>query len=287
MRSTFGNAIDIFQGSLQINNASGLTGPLTVTAPATINAAAEFAANANVVGTSSLFVGQSGAGLSQLLARGAQQLNVGNANGSHNTLSTGALQITDPVGSVWGSPTGGAKGASSINVAGGLFVNGASLNSTQVVTLGVASTRTSTTTLAIDATLQVTTPSAGTYKVELFTQGMGGMTAGLGGIQAMIGLNANNETGNPYAWAQLAAPDTSAPSLGAAYQGSSISHLITVSNTAFFSGAAWSSAPGLYISGVVVLSASTTIGLYWAQAASSGTATNIPAGSTLVVTKIA
>lgn len=41
---------------------------------------------------------------------------------------TGAMTVTDSTGSVWGSPTGGAKGAGTINVAGGLFVNGVAVS---------------------------------------------------------------------------------------------------------------------------------------------------------------
>jgi fibronectin-binding autotransporter adhesin len=40
---------------------------------------------------------------------------------------TGATTITDSTGTQWGAPTGGAQGAGTINVAGGLFVNGASV----------------------------------------------------------------------------------------------------------------------------------------------------------------
>lgn len=42
----------------------------------------------------------------------------------NNTTATPGIVVTDPTGTVWGTPTGGAKGAGSINAAGGLFING-------------------------------------------------------------------------------------------------------------------------------------------------------------------
>lgn len=128
MRSTFGNATDAAYGPLTINNPSGNGDPLTsggfaLLAPAGVKALMEIAGNGLVPGTSSLSVGQSAAGVATILARGAQALNIGNASGTIAFGSAGALTITDPSGSQWGAPTGGAKGAGTINALG-LFVNG-------------------------------------------------------------------------------------------------------------------------------------------------------------------
>lgn len=195
--------------------------------------------------------------------------------------------ITDAIGWVWGTATGGAKGPGTIN-AQGLFVNGSPTSTTQIVTLGSGSSRTSTTALAVDATLQIAVAVAGTYKVELYTPALTGMLSGQGGIQLMLGLSAANATSACNANATMLVSDGSGPLLANNLQGTAISNTIAVGNCAFFPAAAYAGgSPALNMSGIVTLNAATTIGVYWAQAASSATATTLNAGTTLVVTRIA
>lgn len=117
---------------------------------------------------------------------------------------TGGLLVNDSSGSVWGSPTGGPQGAGTINVAGGLFVNGVAVGGSGTTILKAVSTATQTTTanttLGNDTslTLALTTgkyyaiymnvgfvdaagAAGGGYKVALNYTGTGG-SLGVGGV---------------------------------------------------------------------------------------------------------
>jgi hypothetical protein len=131
----FGNNIKNWYGSVSINQV-GDGNPLNLLGAAGLSALGEFAGNGNVIGTSSLAVGQTAAGVSTILARGAQALNIGvNGGGQIALSSAGALTVTDTTGSLWGAPTGGAQGSGTINAAG-LFVNGVAVSTGSGATTG-------------------------------------------------------------------------------------------------------------------------------------------------------
>jgi hypothetical protein len=114
-----------------------------------------------------------------------------------------ALLVNDSAGSVWGAATGGAQGANTINVAGGLFVNGVNVSAGGLTVLKAFTTTTASTTnnntLTNDAvlTLALTTgkyyavfmevgfsdasgATGGGYRAALNYTGTGG-SMGLGG----------------------------------------------------------------------------------------------------------
>lgn len=96
MRTSFGNAIDQTYGSLTLVYPGGapLGGALNVSAGAGIVGGVELAGNGAVLATGSLFVGMGTTGISQVLARGAQQLQIGvNAGNQINVSSAGAIAI--------------------------------------------------------------------------------------------------------------------------------------------------------------------------------------------------
>ncbi len=173
------------------------------------------------------------------------------------------------------------KGAGTIN-AQGLYVNGAILSPPQTVTLSVGSSKTSNTTVAVDATLKLAVASAGTYKVELYGPAQTGLLTGQGGIQLTFGLSAANNTYTQVATC-IEVPADGTPSV---VQAGTIVSSPSGTSMCFLSAAAFSSAPTIAMSGVVTLSAATTIGVWWAQASSNAAATTLNAGTTLVVTRI-
>lgn len=199
--------------------------------------------------------------------------------------------VSDALGWVWGTATGGAKGPGTIN-AQGLFVNGvavstASAGITAQVVTSSGTSRTSTTAITADAQLTIAVVAAGTYKVELYAGTMTGILAGQGGIQAQFGLSAANATSQTTGFAIMAVADGTSPGLNNSIQGVAVSNSLNVGNCAFYPGAAYNSAPALTMSATVVLNAATTINVSWGQASSNATATTINAGATLIVTKIA
>ena len=96
---------------------SGGGGSISITGAAGTSGLIDLAGNGNVVGTSSLAVGQSGGGASLILARGSQTLVVENGNGSLTfAAATGSVTFSKSVGvngnsppakvTGWGTPTG-------------------------------------------------------------------------------------------------------------------------------------------------------------------------------------
>lgn len=277
----FGNAIQQYYGTLAISAPPG-GAALTLSGSGTTPALSiNNGSNTPINLTDGTMVGQV-----QMSGSSLQFGTVTNNNMSFFTNNATRFLISAAGGLFATGATGGDKGVGTGNFTG-LFVNGTAVSTAagftpQVVTLGSASTKTSNTTIAVDGTLQVTVPSAGTYRVELYCGGISGMSPGQGGIALTFGLSAANFTQQGAAMASLAPVDGTPTQLCAG----NIVNAPTVSNTAFLPAAAFSIAPSLTMIGMVTLTASTTVGVWWAQSTTSAAGTSIPAGSTLVVTRV-
>lgn len=95
----FANQYRQYYGPQQFNYAGGanLGGAHNIAAGAGIAALTEWAGNGNVVGTSSLSVGQSAAGAGAILQRGTNALAIGNAQGTLTVAgATGGWTIAQP-----------------------------------------------------------------------------------------------------------------------------------------------------------------------------------------------
>lgn len=179
--------------------------------------------------------------------------------------------------------TGGDKGAGTIN-ATGLFINGVAASTATAplsVTLGSGSTRTSTVTPTMDATLQLSL-AAGTWQLTMDGPGVTGALTGQGGFLMSFGLGAANNT-----FAQAAVcvevPVDGSPAVTI---GGAISSSVTAGNGCFMAAAAFSSAPTIQMRGTVTLSATTTVGVMWSQASSNAVACSLNAGTTLTAIKV-
>jgi hypothetical protein len=295
---------NLAQPALQwINNGGGGESAI---GGAGVSALTDYAGNNNVVGTSSLAIGQTAAGVSTILARGSQALNIGNANGTISmaaggattissgltitasglTISaggasiTGATTITDSTGTVWGSPTGGAQGANTINVAGGYFVNGVSIGTlgTYFKQKATFTGRASTTVLTNDPDLAVALPGAGTYVARLVIfGGPGNVTGGIAFNINYSGTFTAATSGWWYTWFNTTIGNTSV--------GSDVSMSATVNNSqASFNTV---NLGPTYIDVVLVATGAGTLGFAWAQQTSNGVAADINNPSYMIVTRVA
>lgn len=120
----FGNAIQNYYGALAITLPPGTS--WGIGAAAANSSLLDLAGNANVLGTSSLAIGQSGAGVSTILARGAQQLQIGvNAGNQINISSAGAITLATAVScSSTLGVTGGITSAGLTVTANGASITG-------------------------------------------------------------------------------------------------------------------------------------------------------------------
>jgi hypothetical protein len=202
-------------------------------------------------------------------------------------------------GSVYGTATGGAQGAGTIN-AQGIFVNGVAVGTSTIAGSGTATLSaasiaigqtyivwrsanaaaiTSNTTLASDAVLQITSIPAGTYTVQFFAFWVIG-ASGVGAKCALV--NTAGSAVNSY--------------IGTMADGANMNSVSTTGN-AFISNAA--SSPVLSLSGsnsginesatangVIVVSSAATIAFQQAQATSSASGVTLQAGSWVAITRI-
>jgi hypothetical protein len=296
---------NLAQPALQwINNGGGGESAI---GGAGVSALTDYAGNNNVVGTSSLAIGQTAAGVSTILARGAQALNIGNANGTISmaaggattissgltitasglTISaggasiTGATTITDGTGTVWGSPTGGAQGANTINVAGGYFVNGvANGYGSYVKTKASATSRTTTTTPANDPDLNVALPGAGTYVARIVWWGGAVAAAGLA-YNINYSGTFTAATSGWYALNIDASSVTSSTFVGIANIQSTVTGATAGQITA-------SAQQGPFIIEIILVATGAgTLGMAWCQISSSASAATVENQSYMTVTRIA
>jgi hypothetical protein len=191
-----------------------------------------------------------------------------------------ALTVNDSAGSLWGAPTGGAKGAGTINVAGGLFVNGVAVSTTgssSLTSVGAAhasggSTSRATTATSIDSSLQVTVPATGTYRVDIMAECSGSVgTAGF--VLAM----AAGGTATQSNFSAIAAVMNSSFNTIESFQDSGAGGSLTFASVPTVGGF-------IRVTGTVVITGTGTWGLTWAAAA-AGT-TTLSRGN-IVLTKVA
>jgi hypothetical protein len=202
------------------------------------------------------------------------------------------LSLSSAGGAQLGSPTGGDKGAGTLNTAGAIYQNNVAVGLKPLVSSGAAldmstiavgqsaiiyktasTARTNDNVLTIDPVLQFTSAPAGTYLTE--------------GV--LIVEQADNAADFKVSWPR-----------GVDYSGTV--HVLGVDNTAtqtefvfaFLSsgqeienGSAGSSTQGIEVRGTEVATAGQTLGPLWAQATSNGNATTMKAGSWLKVTRVA
>lgn len=193
------------------------------------------------------------------------------------TSSTARLTIGPGVQA--GAPTGGDKGAGTIN-ATGLFVNGTAVatgvTSSLVAIKAALTARASTTTLSNDPDLVLAIPGAGTYSIEALVSVYN--TAG-----ATIGASYNlNYSGTFTAASSImgVATGTTGPSGNA---------LITATvTTSLVAGNCGVTSPSpLLVKATLVATGAGNLGFAWAQNNTNATATNVGAGSYITATKIA
>ena len=191
----------------------------------------------------------------------------------NSALSAGSLVI--------GSPTGGNKGAGTVN-ATGLYVNGVLVGSGATIIAaakGADTTRTSTITETADPDLQFTL-TAGTWDFELYL----GMTSGIGasgGIRLSFGFGGTYTNNTKMAWQ---------------YSGYINGATIATANNLnftdpFFQASALTVQAGsigdtLIVKGSIIVSVSGTFYLQWAQNSSNTSGTTIMKGSYLKATLV-
>jgi hypothetical protein len=181
------------------------------------------------------------------------------------------LEVYGDGGVTLGTPTGGDPGIGNINISGTYQVNGVAsgFGSVIVKNLTSASTRTSTTTLTNDATMQYAVPSAGTYRLKAVL----GITTGAGGIN----INVN------YSGTQT---NSMATYVGGGASGLGQAVNATVNSSGLGISGAISNV-GVTIDAVLVASGTGTVAIAWAQFTSNATASQLLAGSTFTVERIA
>lgn len=200
------------------------------------------------------------------------------------TTLTDSITINGAAGGgvIVGAPTGSFKGVGTLN-ATGLFVNGVAVStgsSALAATKAALTARASTTTLTNDPDLVVAIPGAGTYQVEVQFNAYCATTGN--------GISANlNYSGS---FTQTASLFSFITSNGLAITGNAVISS-AVGTTLIQSSAISTTINGS--TGVTVLHATLVatgagnLGFAWAQTASGVAATNVGAGSRMVVTKIA
>jgi hypothetical protein len=189
--------------------------------------------------------------------------------------ANGQLTVTDPIGSVWGAPTGGAKGANTINVSGGLFVNGAAV-STAISTLYKASTTTRTSNSFIaDPDLSFNAVAGHTYAVRILALVNG--VAANGGLVMGVGGTATTTQSNTMATSRLSGSFLS-PGVQPSFGTFSISNAgaVDVGNADY-----------VLLEGTYTVSVSGTIALVWGQSSSSANGTSVTQASYMSVTQLA
>jgi len=139
--------------------------------------------------------------------------------------------------------------------------------------------RASTTTLAIDPTLQYFLPNAGTYKVELLLDLFANAAGATPGISLSVEFSGtlNPNAGNTLAISGFLNGNSLTVGQSSAYVNGVVSGSLGTSTLTNV----------LSITGTIQVSTSGTLALYWAQQNSSANATFIYQGSSMSVTQIA
>jgi hypothetical protein len=194
---------------------------------------------------------------------------------SVGTLSSVTVSGASQEGStVVGSPTGGNKGAGSIN-AQSIFLNGVAVGGSSfpvAVKVKSAATGRTSATLSNDPDLTFAITTAGTYKVEVLMQVGTSPSAGFA-----FNLNYSGTIANSV-YDGLVTVGTLINAVGGNVAGSPA----TVLNTLGAAGITYAT-----IEAVVVVSTAGTVALSWGVNNSTGATCSLSAGSTMIVTQIA
>ena len=233
--------------------------------------------NSGTPGTNDLSIWQNG------VTREAHVTNRANAALYLGANNTDAVTIAGTGGMQLGAPTGGDKGAGTINVASGLYVNGVAVTASsgpQYAYKTATTQRASTTVNANDPDLAVTIAATGWYWCRMVIACWDNGGAG-GGIN--IGMNysttfANAGPINYYGRANSAAVNGSS-TFGSAPVSGGLSIALLTNGSGF----------DVIIAEALiqVTAAGGTLGVQWAQASSNVVGTVLGTGSFLMVTKIA
>jgi hypothetical protein len=194
------------------------------------------------------------------------------------TSSTARLTIGPGVQA--GAPTGGDKGAGTIN-ATGLFVNGTAVSTGATATLvavkAAVTARSLTTTPANDPDLTIAIPGAGTYAIEAFISHYNATPS--------FGISCNlNYSGTYTANSSLVDYATNGVPTAAT---NLIASAVATSQLAGNTGSALGIFAPLLITATLVATGAGTVAFSWAQSSSNASATNVGAGSYMTATKIA
>lgn len=178
---------------------------------------------------------------------------------------------------VMGSATGGTKGLGTIN-ATGIYVNGVAVggSSNSLTSVGAAhasgvNTTRSTTSQSLDSSLQVTVPSTGTYRVDIFAE----CTGSVGTAGFILGMSAGGTATQSNFSADVAVVNSSFAVIES-FQDSASGSTLTFSSVPTAGGF-------VRITGTVVITGAGTWGLNWSTA-SAGT-TTLGRGN-IVLTKV-
>jgi hypothetical protein len=237
--------------------------PFVICAPAGQSGLMELSGNGNVPGTSSLAVGQTAAGVGTVQQRGTGSiLNIG-VNGTQLSFDTSGNITAPGTGTVpWAFKA-------------------------IAVTLASDSTKTSTTTQALDATLQFTLP-AGTYLVELngtiLPAGIAAAAGGFAGCLQAAGTIPVLSAGS-YSFALYV---TNVAFSTQWFGEQTITSTCTGGSQVIYSSqtTGGTSFDQMVFRGMLTTTTSGTFGLSWAQSASSATPTTLKQGTTLIATRV-
>jgi hypothetical protein len=189
-----------------------------------------------------------------------------------------ALTVAPDRGLFMQGATGSSQGLGTIN-ATGLFINGTAVTTTAplVAIKSALTARASNTTLSNDPDLVIAIPGAGTYDIELVGTIYNTLSATVG---AQMNFNYSGTfTANSSVISNVTGPGVSG-----------IGGLITSTvTTAVISGNCGVTIGGgnTYLKATLVATGAGNLGFAWAQNNSNATATNVGAGTRMVVTKIA
>lgn len=209
----------------------------------------------------------------------------GNISSPYATISLGApftvagTTVTIAGGLVIGAPTGGSQGTGTINVASGLFLNGARFPEPITIVRKASNTsRTTTIVPANDPELVFAVPVAGTYAFSFIC---GIHQGAVGAVGMNIGVNYSGTLGNSQAMSFLQGSATTSGEFVTTVNTTVAAVTNSIGQTNTFTGSL------ARASGYFVATTTGTFALSWSQNTSSATATVMELGGVLLIQRIA
>lgn len=196
--------------------------------------------------------------------------------GGDSGVGTAKMTIANNGGIFMAGATGSSQGVGTIN-ATGLFINSIAVPSVQKSVKAALTARASTVTLTNDPDLAIAIAAAGTYEVQMvvYVYNTGSATIG-----AQLGVNYSGT---------FTAASSVVSFLGGVSPLAGSGGITAAVNSALVAGncgSAINTGSALLITGVLTATGAGTVALAWAQNSSNATATNVGAGSYMIVTKI-